>query len=858
MTNISLLQTLRIGLWMAFWLASFPLGYSGLARGQSRPQEIEREYGRSIAKILTTGRSANGKVHTDYGTGVFVAKGVILTAGHVVGRDSEWYSESGRPDRHVDVFALDEDSSEKKVAEDASVTVHPYLDAALIFVNPTQRRSAEVSFESLDGISTLFAYVWDKSHTVPELRASDVARTDVIASGPGIRLSGLFRQGHSGAPIFDGYSRVVGIIVKGDDSEVYTLAIPLSTLAEFLRSAPGFAETRRFRASLRGPFPFSPRDGSAIRIAELTKALRMLREEAARYIEAFFSRRGEGIGPDKAAEIVDAFLSVESEQIENRSSGVIELITKATGTLNHSNLGDALNDLRGSHQAEELRKARERERVLLAEIEQLKDKIARTERGTAEGLAARSSGFSQDLQGKSNELRVNEAIRRALSARSVGRVQEARLMLDELIKEFPTARAARLERGLIEDYEYLVAAKATESTVPYLAVARGQFRAGNYKQGSAVLMMMLQLFADASVVAIQLRPIGLNMGEATQVFLDTLELASKSGIPYAPPWALRDNILVGDGTIFVANHSLMDLSKNDRFDLKFQQFGFAPCILVVRRDERRAGAIMRKTCKVERVKAKIVGTNVVSGVVTLTNVSNHEGTSVEIAGLEGRLTGFSVSVLTDKLGRFQVVNLPDGTRFELLLEHDGYVRRSIMIGLKGGVMTCHEDGRGNYRERGIRPCDLTKLNLRLYPVRQVRIEWILQEQPGIGKFDQFTIKGEAILQTGLPHDWGRGGWSCCKASYKFGPRLIDPPFPEVTPDLLVFTDINGKAFFAHPHGTLARSEVDYDKLLGVESSSLQFGSVISVEDGGTYVLKTITMGSKEESHYVKLKAHFVQ
>jgi S1-C subfamily serine protease len=186
---------------------------SAVAVGQpsTSARDLELQYAKSVVKIVTSGRDPNGNQKIEQGNGVFIAEGAILTARHVVGQDSEWYRNSGEPDRRVDVYALDDDNVERKIAQTGIVRLDPFVDAALILINPTKRAPAEISFKSTD-FSVVYPYVWDRNNNVPEVRSAEIARTDVISSGPGIRFRGPFRQGHSGAPVFDSEHRLLGII----------------------------------------------------------------------------------------------------------------------------------------------------------------------------------------------------------------------------------------------------------------------------------------------------------------------------------------------------------------------------------------------------------------------------------------------------------------------------------------------------------------------------------------------------------------------------------------------------------------------------------------------------------------------
>ena len=99
----------------------------------------------TVVKLKVTGRSVDGSgapVRT--GSGVIVrARGTIVTALHVVGRDEEWYEPApgARRDRKVEVIGLDNNGIERPLGE-ASVTPVPSQDIAILYitaVKPAQR-----------------------------------------------------------------------------------------------------------------------------------------------------------------------------------------------------------------------------------------------------------------------------------------------------------------------------------------------------------------------------------------------------------------------------------------------------------------------------------------------------------------------------------------------------------------------------------------------------------------------------------------------------------------------------------------------------------------------------------------------
>jgi hypothetical protein len=236
----------------------------------------------------------------------------------------------------------------------------------------------------------------------------------------------------------------------------------------------------------------------------------------------------------------------------------------------------------------------------------------------------------------------------------------------------------------------------------------------------------------------------------------------------------------------------------------------------------------------------------------------HSGINVEIYNY-GALAGLRIVTQTDANGRFILKDLPDGENFQLNFSKDGHVARELEVGLRNGEITCTEDTKGRYVGYTISSCDLAAYQLRLYPIQQVEIEWELQETPGLANFKGTVSKGRVVLSTAFAHDWTRGGWACCSASYRFGSQEMNVDVP----DILAFRDLAGRIFLAQPQhrfigppsndrGSVARLSIDYDQLVNVPSF-VEFSVAQEIIPGATYLIKTAALLPDQESHFAKLR-----
>jgi len=826
----------------------WPSDASAQSSGVTR--DIETEYNKSVVRIFTSGRDVQGRPKAEYGTGIFVSEGTILTAGHVVGRDDEWYQNAGRPDRQVDVMVVDDDNAIRTLAQGAAVRIDPNLDIALVFVNPVKRSSAEIDFTDRKENSSAYAFVWDKAATVPEVRSADIVRTDVPASGPGLRLAGQFRQGHSGAPVFDLHGRVIGIIVKGDDTNQYTLAVPIAACRTLLSSAPKFSEFRRFRSRSNERISVTSPNGDALRLAALTQVRRTVRDEAAGFVEGFFFERGSRIGPEKATELADAVIVVDSEQSEARHDGYIDLTTRSSGILEVASLDTMATKLAGSIQAEELQRARAREHDLLLEIDRLKSKLAGVEKAGG-GTTVLQKEIGEALTGKSDELRSNDLFRRALVAQSLGRAQQAVELFDKLVNDYPKLESARVQRGRPEDNAYLVAARSAASSDAYRAVAQAQFENDDSNNARETLRQLRSLFPNQGVVEVSLVSSALRDIGPTIVDYLTLWRPDRS---YMPPWSLKRRGLVVRNDSIILFPAALDFEEYPEFTLRFERYGYKSCSVKIERGELRPNETIKKLCSIERDENPPVGNYQISGTALLSDKDAYGGISVAVVN-HGKLAGFGKIIQTNSSGQFKLDNLPEGDGFQLSIWKDGYVRREVSFKLHDGNVICWHDKTGRYLgEAREHQCDFAGFEFRLYPVRQVAIEWQLQETPGLRNFEGSVSKGRVALFAALQYDWRRGGWSCCQASYRFGSQQIDAELP----DVIAFTDLDGRIFLAQPPKTaqpsnsVARLPVDYDQLVELPDA-VEFSVAQEIVPGATYLIKTVAGLEGQDFHYAKLR-----
>lgn len=188
---------------------------------------LER-YRTAVVRVEVTGRDPEGRVALPrLGTGVVVgANGLILTAGHVVGRDEDWDETSpgsGLRARTVKVTGLDADGAERTLGE-ASVEPIPGQDLALLLVRPRTPREVPLAEQAPADIESVVALLWEPGG-VPEAVTADLAPTDRARFGGRLTVRLGVVVGNSGSGLFDAQLRLVGVVVSRIDAQ-RALAVP--------------------------------------------------------------------------------------------------------------------------------------------------------------------------------------------------------------------------------------------------------------------------------------------------------------------------------------------------------------------------------------------------------------------------------------------------------------------------------------------------------------------------------------------------------------------------------------------------------------------------------------------------------
>lgn len=183
----------------------------------------------TVVKLHAFGTGADGAPKSiDVGTGIFVSpEGYIVTALHVVGLDDDWQKvgPQQKPDRHVEVTALDQGGVPRVISQNAAVKTVPGNEIALLRVDGHCFPYAKLSTRRPTGFPTLIVILWGADNT-PHPTSTDLTLTDVNKNGDKLTVDKIAAvSGYSGSPLFDADGLVVGILDErlGD---LGALAIP--------------------------------------------------------------------------------------------------------------------------------------------------------------------------------------------------------------------------------------------------------------------------------------------------------------------------------------------------------------------------------------------------------------------------------------------------------------------------------------------------------------------------------------------------------------------------------------------------------------------------------------------------------
>ena len=410
--------------------------------------------------------------------------------------------------------------------------------------------------------------------------------------------------------------------------------------------------------------------------------------------------------------------------------------------------------------------------------------------------------------------------RQALVSESLGRSAEVRKLLDKAIERWPHNVAARLLRNTGEDRQYVLENAPDAAVEVYLETAQWHWVHNRPDDAKAMLTDAMSIFDELSIVEVRF-DYDPNLISTSEI-LDSL--TALGGEWSCPAWCLRSRYLERDDRILVWN------TDGAPARLRFSRYGFEQTTIDF---PSHSATIPVTTMQIIPLLAA-AASNVVTGTVTLADqASNSSRIEVVLVDNYGSNLGFSRTTMAGADGKFSVTDIPNG-RFEIWFNSHGYVSYSLTIELQDGELRCLVDARRHYHHQGVMPCNLHELDIQLHPVHGVTLRWLLQDGPETRVFPSLDAVREVRLATTLRHDWRRGGWNCCRSSFRFGNATIDP----LLSDLVVFTDTDGVLYFGQPHHQFIAS-VDGDfELLEEAPTSLNFRSTATVTEGQTYILKT--------------------
>ncbi|MGE0848274.1 MAG: serine protease [Hyphomicrobiaceae bacterium] len=231
------------GLTLRLAFASVTMGI--LAQGASSQaidkNRIWEDHKTAVVRLRASGTGADGTEKAlQQGTGVIISSdGFILTALHVVGFDEDWQRDGPQkiPQRRVEVQALDDRGVPYVLSTNASVRAVPGSDLAILRVDGTCHRHANLTPTRPQGFPALVAIVWG-SERVPRPLSTDLTTTNINKDGDVLTVERIGAvEGNSGSPLFDSEGRVIGLLTNklGDNG---ALAAPSTDVFGYLPFDP--------------------------------------------------------------------------------------------------------------------------------------------------------------------------------------------------------------------------------------------------------------------------------------------------------------------------------------------------------------------------------------------------------------------------------------------------------------------------------------------------------------------------------------------------------------------------------------------------------------------------------------------
>jgi hypothetical protein len=218
-------------------------------RAQDSWGEVEAAARKGIVKVTVIG-DVDGKKVSEVGTG-FLTKGragpVIVTAAHVLGRDSDWDDVGERLIYIIRDLGLPIAAS-PVTSNDVKVVVDPNVDIAQVYLTPHDASTLTIAASNTANVAGTKFDVgsWPKANKVAKFQVIDLLSMRLER----MHLSGNYEPSHSGSPVLDDRGHVVGMLVErvssiDSPSTTIGLALPARILMQVLSTVNASSTQKR-------------------------------------------------------------------------------------------------------------------------------------------------------------------------------------------------------------------------------------------------------------------------------------------------------------------------------------------------------------------------------------------------------------------------------------------------------------------------------------------------------------------------------------------------------------------------------------------------------------------------------------
>ncbi|WP_316224614.1 MULTISPECIES: hypothetical protein [unclassified Bradyrhizobium] len=203
----------------AMALTTLLIAEGAIAQGIDRKATLKQN--RDVAvRVTVTGRNQDGQVVVRNGAGVMVrSNGTVATSKSLLGRDEDWRSNGGVPDRTIEVFATDEHGVVVSRGR-ASAQLAPPSEVAILQITGQNFPSATVEDGQVDDMSSAVLIIWEPDANGPDAVSGDLS-ADPGRFGDVLVVRALLTTGWEGAGLYGPGGRLIGVITKRiDDTRV--------------------------------------------------------------------------------------------------------------------------------------------------------------------------------------------------------------------------------------------------------------------------------------------------------------------------------------------------------------------------------------------------------------------------------------------------------------------------------------------------------------------------------------------------------------------------------------------------------------------------------------------------------------